>query len=98
MDPGRAIRLERARRRIEASDIAMSGSAFINVSLAGAAFNDVNLAGATVDNANLSELRIRNANLSGASIAKSNLEAVTNDCIPVPDFLAAFRASRLKKN
>lgn len=82
MNADEIIKLERTKRRVEATDVDMSRSTFSNVNLSGASFDDVNLAGATIQNANLSRLQIRNANLSGATI----------DGIAVEDMITAYRA------
>jgi uncharacterized protein YjbI with pentapeptide repeats len=100
------IKLQRIKRRVEATDTDLSGSVFTDVSLAGTVFKDVNLAGATIDDASLSSLRVQNVNLSGLRISQANLTGASIvDCltsgmtiggIAVADLMAAYRtANRL---
>ncbi|MGA3048527.1 MAG: pentapeptide repeat-containing protein [Terracidiphilus sp.] len=101
METEEAIQLHGTKRRVEAIDADLSGSAFTDVNLSSATFTDVNLAGATIENADLSRWRVRNVNLSKlhintadlrhAVIEDSLLDGMTINGIAVAELLAAHR-------
>jgi uncharacterized protein YjbI with pentapeptide repeats len=102
LESEQAIQLHKTKRRLEAIDADLSGSAFTDVNLSGATFTDVNLAGATIENADLSRWCVRNANLNRlkivsadlrhAAIEDSLLDGMTIDGIAVAELMAAHRA------
>ena len=108
MSAEHVLRLNATRRSVEATDVNMAGSSFVNVNLSNAVFDDVNLSNAVFDDVNLTDAKIRNVNLTALQINHGNLsnaaivncrtEGMTIDGIPVADLLAAYRASRSTDN
>lgn len=62
------MKIEHAKRQIEALDADLSGSTFNDVNLSGATFLNVNFSDAAIHDAKLAKLRISNADLRGASV------------------------------
>ncbi|PZQ83612.1 MAG: hypothetical protein DI549_07085 [Ancylobacter novellus] len=99
----RAMELRTTVDVIDANDVNLSGSVFVNVNLSGSRFDDVNMSGWAVKNVNFSGLALECANVSGAritradlvgvSIAECRLDGMRIDGILVTDMLAAYRAA-----
>ncbi len=68
--------LENTTETIQANNVAMPRSRFINVDLAGAVLDDVKLSGATFHNVALCDVAITDADLSGMTIEGVLVEAL----------------------
>ncbi len=80
------IELIDVKKRIQATDVDISGSTFIDVNLSGVAFTDVNLSGAT----------FTDVNLSGVSLVDCSTDGMTIQGIAIADLMDAYRAAKGK--
>ncbi len=84
MPSNKVVELKHAKQRIEATDMDLSGSVFVDVNFAGTSITDVNFTG----------LRVSDANLTDAVFNDCKTDGMTINGIAVADLMAAYRAAR----